>query len=44
MIGSYIAKMYANSVAVGDRTIDQVPERFKAEVEQLLKEKPGNKK
>lgn len=44
MAKSYLAKMYAVSVADGQRTIEQVPERFKAEVEQLLKEKPGNKK
>ncbi|MGO2267147.1 MAG: CD1375 family protein [Vagococcus salmoninarum] len=36
MKGSYIAKMYANSVVIGDRTIDQVPDRFKEEVERLL--------
>lgn len=44
MAESYLAKLYATSVINGQRTIEQVPEKFRAEVERLLKEKPVNKK
>lgn len=43
MAKSYLAKLYVTSVINGQRTIEQVPEKFRAEVEQLLKVKPDQK-
>lgn len=44
MAESYLAKLYATSVINGQRSIEQVPEKFRIEVEQLLQTKPENKK
>ena len=33
---SYMAKVYADLVRKGEKTMEQVPEKLKAEVQQLL--------
>lgn len=33
---SYMAKVYVNLVRKGEKTIEQVPEKLKVEVQQLL--------
>ena len=36
-MASYIVKVYADLVRKGEKTIDQVPEKVRAEVEAMLK-------
>ena len=35
-MASYIAKVYADLVRKGEKTIEQVPEKIRAEVEAIL--------
>lgn len=35
-MASYMVKVYADLVCKGEKTIDQVPEKLRAEVEALL--------
>lgn len=38
----FLAKMYANAVEQGNRTIDSVPDVIKEKVENILKENKNN--